>query len=238
MTQVAGIHGQFATLVFDCDGVILDSNRIKTEAFRRVALRYGSDAAEELVRFHVQNGGISRYRKFEHLLIHILGRRADEASVRTLTDAYGECVYRELLQCAVAPGLHDLRQSTEGQAWMVVSGGDEQELRGVFAARGLDMYFDRGVYGSPATKDAILQREKLSGNLALPALFAGDSRYDHEAAVRAGLQFVFVRGWSEFGDWDAYCKAHQLPIVDSIGDLLPTWQAEFRTASTSSGSCD
>lgn len=212
-------HKPFATLVFDCDGVILDSNRIKTDAFRSVALRYGSDVAEALVQFHVQHGGMSRYRKFEHLLVNILGQAGDEKEVQTLASAYGECVYRELLQCDITPGLHELRKATADQAWMVVSGGDEAELRRVFEARGLDVLFERGVHGSPATKDVILQRELSSDNLKHPALFVGDSRYDHEAAQRAGLQFVFVHGWSEFQGWQAYCMKHQIPIIEKLADL-------------------
>jgi hypothetical protein len=41
------------TLVFDCDGVVLNSNRIKTEAFRLVAAPYGEAAAEALVQYHL-----------------------------------------------------------------------------------------------------------------------------------------------------------------------------------------
>lgn len=209
----------FNTLVFDCDGVILNSNRIKTDAFRSVALRYGSDAAEALVRFHVQHGGVSRYRKFEHLLVNILGHGEDDKEVQMLASAYGEHVYHELLQCDIASGLLELRRATAGLAWMIASGGDEAELQRVFAARGLDTLFDRGIHGSPATKEIILQRELTSGNLERPALFVGDSRYDHEAAQRAGLQFVFVHGWSEFQGWQAYCETHHIPTIEMIADL-------------------
>ncbi|UQB43268.1 hypothetical protein JX580_05170 [Thiomicrospira microaerophila] len=36
--------------------------------------------------------------------------------------------------------------------WLIVSGGDQQELRGVFAARDLAKYFEGGIFGSPETK--------------------------------------------------------------------------------------
>jgi HAD superfamily hydrolase (TIGR01549 family) len=212
-------HRPFTTLVFDCDGVILNSNHIKTDAFRSVALRYGADVAEALVQFHVQHGGMSRYRKFEHLLVNILGQTGGEKEVQILASAYGETVYRELLQCEIAAGLHELRKATANHAWMVVSGGDEVELRSVFEARGLDTLFDRGIHGSPATKDVILHRELSSANLELPALFVGDSRYDYEAAQRAGLQFVFVHGWSEFQGWQTYCATHQIPIIENLAGL-------------------
>lgn len=34
-------------------------------------------------------------------------------------------------------------------------------------------------------------------SLSVPALFLGDSKYDYQAASAAGLDFVFLSGWSE-----------------------------------------
>ena len=35
----------YKTIVFDCDGVILNSNKLKTDAFRIVAKNYGDEEA-------------------------------------------------------------------------------------------------------------------------------------------------------------------------------------------------
>lgn len=209
------------TLVFDCDGVILNSNRIKTEAFGHVAMQFGAAAAEQLVRFHVQHGGISRYRKFEYLLVNILKRTPDPSEIKRLALEYGQHVCEQLLLCPLTPGLKALREATPHANWMVVSGGDQEELRYVFAERDLASMFDRGIHGSPATKDEILSRDITSGHLKLPALFLGDSRYDHEAATRAGLDFIFVHGWTEFANWRDYCEIHAIPAVTRVTDLLP-----------------
>ena len=58
---------KYTTIVFDCDGVILDSNVVKTEAYFRTAKNLGaSDAqAQQLVDYHIKLGGISRYHKFD-----------------------------------------------------------------------------------------------------------------------------------------------------------------------------
>ncbi len=56
----------YKNLIFDCDGIILNSNKIKTDAFKEVVSHYGDKVAEELVNFHVMNGGISRYEKFNY----------------------------------------------------------------------------------------------------------------------------------------------------------------------------
>lgn len=60
MHRWSGVLQSDTTLVFDCDGVVLNSNRIKTEAFRVVAAPYGDAAAGALVQYHLAHGGISR----------------------------------------------------------------------------------------------------------------------------------------------------------------------------------
>ncbi|HEY6874646.1 MAG TPA: HAD family hydrolase [Geobacteraceae bacterium] len=209
----------YQTIVFDCDGVILDSNNVKTRAFHAAALARGQKAANDLVDYHVSHGGISRYKKFDYFLRHIIGKDPEEGELQALLDVYGHEVRSGLRTCAIAPGLQELRRATAGARWLVVSGGDQNELRDVFAERKLAHLFDCGIYGSPDTKDAILAREIRDNNIKAPAIFLGDSRYDHEAATRAGLEFVFVSGWSEFVDWQAYLERLSVPSVHSLQAL-------------------
>lgn len=189
---------EYTTWVFDCDGVLLNSNRVKTEAFFRTAESYGLDKAEALVAYHVRNGGISRYVKFQTFLTEIVGREdADPAELASLLERYAGYVRQGLLTCEVASGLSQLRELTSEASWLVVSGGDQAELRAVFAERRLADYFDGGIYGSPDTKDEILAMTLENGTLRRPGVFVGDSQYDIEAATRAGLDFIFLNEWSE-----------------------------------------
>lgn len=122
--------------------------------------------------------------------------------------------------CQIAEGLDRLRKATEHARWLIVSGGGQAELRTVFQKRGLAELFDGGIFGSPDTKLAILEREVKNSNISLPALFLGDSRYDHEAASAQGLDFVFVSRWTELASWQKYCQAHQLRSIEQLMDLL------------------
>lgn len=213
----------YETVVFDCDGVILDSNRLKTDAFRLAALPYGTAAADALVRHHVSTGGISRYVKFRHFLDEIVPQHAagqkgpDHAE---LLEDYAHHVQTGLTHCAVAQGLMELRAARPDQRWLIVSGGSQAELRKVFAERGLADMFGHGIFGSPDTKDEILAREKAAGTIAGRTVFLGDSTYDHRAATAAGLDFVFVSGWSEVPDWQGYVTQHDLKSVTSLAAFL------------------
>ncbi|WP_404416412.1 HAD family hydrolase [Vreelandella aquamarina] len=217
----------YTTLVFDCDGVVLDSNKVKTEAFYQATLPYGEAAAQAMVDYHVANGGVSRYKKFAYFLEQIAPKHAaprnpaeQSPGLEALLQAYAGYVREGLLSCEVAPGLETLRQKAPYARWMIVSGGDQAELRDVFSQRGLAEPFDGGIFGSPDTKDEILARELASGNIQQPALFLGDSKYDYQAASAAGLDFVFLSGWSEVAEWPEWVEKLRLQHATSIQTLL------------------
>lgn len=214
---------KYASIVFDCDGVVLDSNHIKTRAFRTAAMPYGAAAAASLVGYHVRNGGVSRYTKFQYFLDHIVPEHSLNPSgpdLDKLLSSYAENVRGGLLSCQIAAGLEVLRQLTRHASWLIVSGGDQLELREIFATRRLGHLFDGGIFGSPDTKDEILKRETKYKTIRYPAVFLGDSRLDHKAATRAGLDFIFVHGWTEVQDWQDFVAEIGCPSVHNISQLL------------------
>lgn len=213
----------YVSLVFDCDGVILNSNRVKTDAFYQAALPYGEAAAQALVDYHVAKGGISRYLKFAYFLEQIVPEYAAGSTgpnLDELLEHYANALLEGLLTCEVAPGLHKLRELTPNTRWLIVSGGDQAELRYVFAQRGLAELFDAGIYGSPDSKDEILARELQNGTIQNPSLFLGDSKYDHQAATTAGLDFVFLSGWSEVKDWGKWTEKKKIKERTNLVQLI------------------
>ena len=104
--------------------------------------------------------------------------------------------------------------------WYVVSGGEQDELKKVFHKRGLDNYFDGGIYGSPNTKDEILNRLLEEENISFPALFLGDSRYDHEVSTRMDIDFLFISKWTDFNEWEEYCLQNNIKTIPTISGLL------------------
>ena len=213
---------RYKTLVFDCDGVVLDSNELKTQAYYTVATAFGAshEQAQALMDYHVRLGGVSRYPKFKYFQQEILHQPVTETATQTLLAGFAAEIHKGLLNCQIAPGLHELRKATPQASWMLLSGGDQQELNALFAERGIAELFDAGIFGSPDNKDTVLARELANANLEQPAIYFGDSRYDHEASTNASLDFVFVSGWTELEDWEAYCKQHGIIMIEQLKDLL------------------
>lgn len=215
--QVSNLES-YDTLIFDCDGVILNSNDVKSDAFYQAALPYGEEAAQVFVEYHRNNGGVSRYRKFEYFLEFIAPNQKGP-SKDELLKVYANKVAEGLMNCEVANGLHKLREITPNAGWMIVSGGDQKELREVFKARDLDMLFDQGIFGSPDSKVEILEREIKLGHIESSALFLGDSKYDYQVSQLNGLDFIFLSDWSEVKDWRVWVEDSQIQSVPSLNDL-------------------
>ena len=220
MSQFELTH--YRTFIFDCDGVLLDSNRVKSRAFFAAGLRYGEEAANLLVEYHRKNGGVSRYKKFEYFLREIVCLSDGNGALNELLEIYAHEVRKGLLDCTVSKAVTALGKIDVEIRKLVVSGGDQEELRKIFRERDIDAIFSCGIFGSPDTKEAILDRELNNGNIKLPALFLGDSKYDYEAANHFGIDFLFVSDWTEFDEWREYQARHRFPSVASLEELFLT----------------
>lgn len=214
---------QYQTVVFDCDGVVLNSNEIKSRAFYDVALAYGEPAAEELLAYHVCHGGVSRYKKFEYFLEVIApkhGVMLRNTALTDLLDRYAKQVSDRLMDCEIEPGLKALRDKMPNVSWCIVSGGDQKELNTIFSARKISALFDGGIFGSPDDKYTIVKREMASGTIKTPAIFLGDSRLDYEVANSFDMDFIFLSKWTEFDGWEQYCSDHNIRTAHAISCLL------------------
>lgn len=208
--------------MFDCDGVVLNSNHLKIQAYFDVAIQFGANQtqAKALVDHHVALGGISRYPKFEYFLREIMGQQVNIDAMKQLLNFFTAEVSRLLSSCEVSPYLNALKQATKGSKWMILSGGDQAEIREIFRLRQLDTFFEGGIFGSPDNKDLVLAREKETGNIQFPALFIGDSRYDFKASTNASLDFVFLSEWTDVPDWQVFCEKEKIETYANLSSLL------------------
>ena len=212
---------KYNTIIFDCDGVILNSNFQKIEAYRNTAISYGASKiqAEDLVSYHVSLTGISRNVKFKYFLKEIMGEHVTDSSMKKLVDNLNIEVITLLKNCEVASGIEKLKSHTKKSTWMVASGGDQEELRFLFKDKGIDSFFEGGIYGSPSSKHQIVE-EKMKDKNFLPTLFLGDSLYDIQTAQKYKLDFIFIYGWTDLKNWKKICNENGLPYVEKIQDLL------------------
>lgn len=205
--------------ILDCDGVLLNSNEIKSNAFYDLALPFGEDVAQEFMTYHKANGGISRYEKIDYLLRELAPFCSDiEGKKHELIHQYGDIVESRLCACEETPFLREFLTAFSGQK-VVVSGGMQTELREIFRSKGLQQHFT-GIYGSPRSKEQILL-DIQEGIDFSDAVFIGDSRLDFEVARKFEIDFIFMKQFTEVKNWQAFFKPYpEVKIIHNLGDLL------------------
>jgi phosphoglycolate phosphatase-like HAD superfamily hydrolase len=187
-------------LILDFDGVIIESNAVKKEAFEHVFGRFPEHHAA-MMAFHHANVSMGRYGKFDHLLER-LGRVGDLVFREKIAADYSDFVVKEMLRVPLVPGaLEFLREVTPRLPVYLASVTPAEELTQTLANRGLTSWF-RSVYGCPpwtkpgAIQD-VLQRERIS---PAETLLIGDSAGDQRAAHATGVPFLARNSGLPFED--------------------------------------
>ena len=220
---------KYKSIIFDCDGVILNSNKIKTESFRKILINFDKSAVKEFIHYHKNNGGLSRYIKLDYFLTNILPKyskfHGDKDSILlSLIKNYGKECKELLYKSDVVNDLEKLKSITPNIPWTIVSGGDQNELRDVFKYKKIDRYFNGGIFGSPDKKIDIIKRESFDGLINYPALLLGDSKLDHQVAKKLNIDFLFVTKWTDYDEFNFYCKANSIDMISSVSDLIDIFQ--------------
>lgn len=210
---------EYKTIIFDCDGVILNSNKIKSDAFYYSALPYGSIYSNKLVEYHVLNGGVSRYSKFEWFCRYIIFNYSNETYDKLLK-RYNTFLKEAYQNIEVNKSLLKLKESSPSTNWCVVSGSDENELRDLFDTLKIKKLFNKGIFGSPQTKSFILNREIETHNIDQNSLFIGDSVLDYNSASEFKIDFLFMSDWTEVENWKDWVASNQITNVPDLSYLL------------------
>ena len=206
-------------IIFDFDGVVLESADIKTRAFALLFEEHG-EHVDAIVDLHLSLAGVSRYEKFRLIYRDILGRPLDDAEMDRLGEEFSRIALEEVLACDFVPGARQfLQRRHRTQALYVASGTPEEELRHIVRERGLERFFT-GVYGTPAPKADITRRIlDETGTEPHEAVFIGDATTDLEGAREAGVHFIGRRP-ADVADPFA---GEAFPVVDDLEELGREW---------------
>lgn len=210
-----------ASIIFDCDGVILNSNKVKKNAYYKVASCYYGDQLATLLTNHLRsNTGKTRDYFFNYFVDNIVPKSSKGLGAEFLLAEVEKEIKYGLINCEISKSLFELKDKFSDSKWFVISGGVESELREVFLQRSISEIFDGGIFGGPRTKDEILKFLIEDNQINFPAIFIGDSRFDYEVAKRFNLDFIFLSDWTEFKEWRLYCQKNNIRFLNSLSDLL------------------
>lgn len=185
--------------IFDCDGVILDSNPVKIAAFRAALAHEDPALVEAFIAEHRRTGGVSRYAKLARFYGELHPVADPRAAIDLALERFGAAARAGLQTCPEVPGVRELliALARRNVPVHVVSGGDEAEVHEALELHGLAALVS-GIHGSPTPKREHLERLRDEGELLPGGVYFGDAELDMHLAEYFGLEFVFVASVS---DW-------------------------------------
>lgn len=178
-------------IILDFDGVLAETNTIRFEGFSLLFSDYPDNHVTELVEYARLNGGLSRYEKIRYFFENIRNETITTEEVDVLAKKYSALVKQKVIDSEPVRGSVEFLNSCYRRcALAIVSGSDEDELRDVCRARGIDKFFVK-ILGSPESKEKNLY--KLLTEMKWKnkeCLFIGDSLNDLNAAVANRIAFL------------------------------------------------
>ena len=209
---------KYKNLVFDFDGVLVESNEIRFNGFRYLFKGFPKTQVEELVAYAKANGGVSRYEKIVYFFQKIRGETITEERVQNLAAQFSDIVWRDVVEAEPVKGsVEFLEKNLPKLNFALVSGSDQAELRMVCRERRIDHFF-KIILGSPVKKkDNIARLLKDLGWRSEETVYIGDSSNDLEASEDNCIDFIGRD--SGLVDWNCLGVTEILDLSELEGTL-------------------
>ena len=179
------------TIIFDFDGVILDSIPIKTKAFRELFSDFPKNIVDKFIEYHIQNTGVSRYEKIRYFYEDLLKKNILKTEILDYAQIFSNLTKEELIKrkYLINDTLDFIKQNYNKYNMHIASGADEQDLKYICNNLNISNYFIT-INGSPTKKRKIIQAILNTYDYTKEeTCLIGDSINDYEAAKYNGVLF-------------------------------------------------
>ena len=198
------------SIIFDFDGVIIDSVGIKSQVFFDVFKRFGNKIALKVVEYHEENGGVSRFKKFEYINQKYLQNKLNNKDIQIISQNFSKLIKSRIYNAPYINGSIDfLKNNFSKYIFYIATSTPQNEIIEILTNKQIIQFFFK-VFGSPLSKsDQIKKILKLDNNHKHEFLFFGDSIEDFEASVNNQIKFIGIKS-----------KYTNFSNVDTITDFL------------------
>ena len=113
---------KYDLIIFDLDGVLLDTVDMKTQVFAKMFEKYGPEVVQKINEYNKKYGGKSRGEKFRYYYTHILHKTLTEEIYDDLCLQYSSMTLKPSIDAPSIPGANEfLEAHYKDNAFMVVS---------------------------------------------------------------------------------------------------------------------
>ena len=179
-------------ILFDFDGVILDSMPTREIGFRKIFSQYDSKSVEKVIEFHNKNGGLSRFVKIKYFFEKILEQQISTVGIEKFAEKFSTIMKAELIkeEYLIKEVVQFIKENHKKYNMRIVSGSEHNELNFLCDKLGISQYF-LSIEGSPTPKKILVERiiKKYKYSTEETCLI-GDSINDFEAAETNNINFL------------------------------------------------
>ncbi|MGG3564214.1 HAD-IA family hydrolase [Neobacillus rhizosphaerae] len=219
--MISPFLSQYDIIIFDCDGVLIDVNLLKCEAFGMAVEGYPTEVVESFVNHCKKTFGVSRYVKFKEFLSDFAKESFQEKQYITFLNNYANICKEVYKDANITAGTENLllELSKLNKKLYVASGSDERELNEVFIKRNISKYFVK-IFGSPKTKTECASII-LSNHPNKKAIFIGDALSDMKTAKEHKIDFIYMSRYTvQSEEQDFICRKGAKLVVNTLAELI------------------
>jgi len=179
------------TILWDFDGVILDSMKIKGDGFVELFRGYDESYLLELKKYHYDNGGVSRFDKIRYFYNKIISENISEVYIIKLADKFAKIIESKLTNKnnLISETIKFIKNNYKKYNFHIVSGSEHQELNSLCDIFELTRYF-KSIDGSPTKKDILVKNVLEKYNYKkVETILIGDAMTDYNASTKNGIEF-------------------------------------------------
>lgn len=183
----------YQKVIFDFDGVILNSHKIKTKLFYKIFSNYGENFGKKALSFHLKNLGLPREKKFKIINKKFLNKKLTKIDLKRIEDYFKNSIKSKIYKLKLNKNLLILLKKNYKRKKLYISTGTNQtEIRKICKELKISKYF-KSIYGSPKNKIYHINKIKNSFkkvNFNEDIVFIGDSNSDYKAAFSTKVDFI------------------------------------------------
>ncbi len=179
------------TILWDFDGVILDSMKIKGDGFKELFKEYDEKHVQLIEKYHYENGGVSRFEKIKYFFNSVLGQEISKKIIEELAFKFATIIEQKLYDKSnlIEETVNFIKKNYKKYNFHIVSGAEHNELNELCKYFELSKYF-KSIDGSPTKKDILVKNvlKKYEYKKEETALI-GDAMTDYNASAANEIKF-------------------------------------------------
>jgi len=212
-------------IIFDFDGVLIESAQIKTDAFRMLFSKW-PEKVDEIVSYHINNMGVSRYVKFRYIYENIIRKPYSEEIGLDLGGGFSDLVLEKIKEAPLVKGTERFLEKAYKRYFLfIASGTPQEELDDIVFFKDIYKYF-KGVFGTPPGKTEIVKNILTEyGFEKKQVVFVGDAGSDKKTADDTGIHFILriTKNNFEFANSTVYTIHDLSKLENRIVELENTY---------------